>query len=597
MLGSNCGDIYYTKAICIQITFNSHHSSLKQEKNICKCIFPDGKENLSENELRAIHERITENRKKAETEANTKHKEKEKKALELEKRFNSGKICGSSDYFSRKGIKPIDIAYEKREEEEIVLIPLRDIDGKIWSLQEIYPSKRVFKEGQDPRDKNTVGSYSGCFFAFGKLENGKPIRIAEGYATALSIFTATGQAVLMCVACGNILKVGKVIKERYPKSEIVICGDDDIDTKAKIGTNPGRDAAEEAVNELKCKAVFPRFSLGKERDSEGNAYTDFDDLRTQAGLDKVKDQVQLKKPRLKPVNIGDFLQLQLPPKKTILSPWLKEKELVQIAAERGLGKTWFALSMAWAICSGGLFLKFTAPEPRRVLYVDGEMAAESMQDRLAKIIKSSETQPPDPSYFKLITPDLADLGIGDLGTPEGQDDINTYIDDFDVLVLDNLSCLVRSGEENSADSWIPVQEWLLKLRKAGKSVIFLHHTGKKGTARGTNRREDVLDISIILKKPANHSSSDGARFEFHFDKSRHLVGHDAAAFEAHLTADHKGLSKWICNDLEGEDSSSSKVIALYKKGKTQREIAAEIGKSPSTVNEMIKKSKAQGIIK
>jgi RecA-family ATPase len=43
--------------------------------------------------------------------------------------------------------------------------------------------------------------------------------------------------------------------------------------------------------------------------------------------------------------------------------------------QRGLGKTHVALGIAYAVASGGAFLRWRAPVPRRVLYVDGEMAA------------------------------------------------------------------------------------------------------------------------------------------------------------------------------------------------------------------------------
>ena len=68
-------------------------------------------------------------------------------------------------------------------------------------------------------------------------------------------------------------------------------------------------------------------------------------------MDEVKKQLS-KKTRLNPVNIADLLMLTLPPKKEILTPWLREKDLAMIYASRGLGKTWFALNVGYAISSG-----------------------------------------------------------------------------------------------------------------------------------------------------------------------------------------------------------------------------------------------------
>ena len=49
---------------------------------------------------------------------------------------------------------------------------------------------------------------------------------------------------------------------------------------------------------------------------------------------------------------------------------------------RGLGKTFVALGIAWAAASGASFLNWTASRPRRVLYIDGEMAAVDIRERL-----------------------------------------------------------------------------------------------------------------------------------------------------------------------------------------------------------------------
>jgi hypothetical protein len=89
---------------------------------------------------------------------------------------------------------------------------------------------------------------------------------------------------------------------------------------------------------------------------------------------------------LRPLNLGDFLELQLPPRRSILAPWLAEKGTAMIYAARGVGKTLLGLSAGYAIASGDSFLGWSASEPRRVLYVDGEMPAVDMQRRLAAIV-------------------------------------------------------------------------------------------------------------------------------------------------------------------------------------------------------------------
>jgi hypothetical protein len=47
---------------------------------------------------------------------------------------------------------------------------------------------------------------------------------------------------------------------------------------------------------------------------------------------------------------------------------------------------------------------------------------------------------------QFLTPDFQRMGMPDLGTFEGQACLNQYItDEIDLIIVDNLSCLVRSG--------------------------------------------------------------------------------------------------------------------------------------------------------
>jgi putative DNA primase/helicase len=45
------------------------------------------------------------------------------------------------------------------------------------------------------------------------------------------------------------------------------------------------------------------------------------------------------------------------------------------------------------------------------------------------------------------------------------------------------------GRENEAESWSPVADWVLHLRRRGIAVILIHHGGKNGQQRGTSKRK------------------------------------------------------------------------------------------------------------
>ena len=260
---------------------------------------------------------------------------------------------------------------------------------------------------------------------------------------------------------------------------------------------------------------------------------------------KIKEHLeQNTSPELRVVNIKEFLQLNIPPRKLLLSPWLPRQGLCMLHSERGIGKTYVALNIAYAVASGSSFLRWQSFEAAKVLYIDVEMPAIVMQERLAKIMSSSESKSFNPDNLKIITPDLQDLPC--INLVNNKEALYKYFLNIDLLILDNLSTLTSFGKENESESWVPMQEMALDLRKRGKSILFIHHSGKSGLQRGTSKKEDILDTVITLKHSKDYSPDEGARFEVHFEKNRGLYGDDAKPFEASLSLD--GI--WSSKDLE-----------------------------------------------
>jgi putative DNA primase/helicase len=93
--------------------------------------------------------------------------------------------------------------------------------------------------------------------------------------------------------------------------------------------------------------------------------------------------------------------------------------------------------------------------------------------------------------FRILAADHVENAIS-LGSEEGQYALEPLLNDVDLLILDNLSTLCTTGGESASDAWVPMQNWLLMLRRRGIAVLFIHHAGTNGRQRGTSRREDAL---------------------------------------------------------------------------------------------------------
>ena len=184
----------------------------------------------------------------------------------------------------------------------------------------------------------------------------------------------------------------------------------------------------------------------------------------------------------------------------------------------------------------------------------------------------------------------------DLATPEGREAVDQLVGEGTrLIIIDSLSTFIRTGDENAAESWIDVQDWALRHRADGRAILFVHHSGKGGQQRGTSKREDVLDTVINLKRSSGYRPEEGAAFEVHFEKARRIYGDDVAPFEAHLTHDENGQMKWVRQSLS--DSKIDRVVKLLEDGKTQKEIADELGLSEARISQIVKKARERGLIK
>lgn len=149
---------------------------------------------------------------------------------------------GDHPYLARKRVK----AWGLRQLNNMLLIPARDAAGRLHTLQFI---------GADGNKRFlTGGRIQGCYYAIGRVHGA--VLVAEGYATAASIFEATGHATAVAFNAGNLEPVARAIRSKFPKLHIVICADDDAATPG----NPGLTKATEAARAVRGFVVKPDFS-------------------------------------------------------------------------------------------------------------------------------------------------------------------------------------------------------------------------------------------------------------------------------------------------------------------------------------------------
>lgn len=284
---------------------------------------------------------------------------------------------------------------------------------------------------------------------------------------------------------------------------------------------------------------------------------------------------------LHPISARDLLAREVTPAEMIIDPWLPTQGLAMIHAPRGIGKTHVSVGLACAVAMGCSFLRWTAPKPRSVLLIDGEMPAAQLQERLANTSLALGVEMSS-ARLDIVAADLERDGLPDLATEAGQAFFADVLRPADFVIIDNLSTICRSLRENEADSWGPIQSWALRMRREGKTVLFVHHGNKSGGQRGTSRKEDILNTVIALRRPPDYEPRQGARFEVHYEKARGFFGEEAEPFEAWLKE-----GQWVVDDIKRDDDAET-MHALRAQGMSIRGIAERTGVPKSSVDRRLK---------
>jgi predicted P-loop ATPase/phage/plasmid primase-like uncharacterized protein len=231
---------------------------------------------------------------------------------QAKKIWAKAKIRNEHKYLEKKRIKGTG----SKQLDDMLIIPMRDKSAQIKNLQTILPDGSKYNSFKDEKGKWVKGGKKQELY-HSLIKKGCPldnIIITEGYATADTIHEVTGLPVVCAFDAGNLKPVAKIIRDKYPKSKIIIAADNDqwtlkeprpkkltsVKTRDLAGDddcwgewraedllfNVGVEKAKQAALAVNGFIVYPDFPL-----DQPEKLTDFNDLKVSDGADAVKDKI------------------------------------------------------------------------------------------------------------------------------------------------------------------------------------------------------------------------------------------------------------------------------------------------------------------
>ena len=349
-----------------------------------------------------------------------------------------------------------------------------------------------------------------------------------------------------------------------------------------------------------------------------NEKLSFDDVNKLIGLPNKKLVTELEIPDEEPTKSGlsiaelvqtgpGFCAKQRRAPDWVLIPFLKQGGRLVVGAQRGVGKTWFSLALARAIAVGRPFFDedetedpttWTAPKPRHVLYLDGEMEPSELAWRMRQM---GLDRCPNFHIFAVCEEGIPDEARElDLANPESREAVLEAIETVgaDVVILDNVSCLYRPlADGNSVESFRDMNDFItrrLPSLEQRPAIVLVDHLGKAiwAGARGTSAKTDHVDAVIELTSQ-NSLDEAGTCILARFTKSRGFYG-DAAKPVEFQVQDGR-FTRLVVQALEDEEKPKKKretkrpeVEALLKAGVQVAVVAEKAGVSTRYVYDIRK---------
>jgi len=254
---------------------------------------------------------------------------------------------------------------------------------------------------------------------------------------------------------------------------------------------------------------------------------------------------------------GDWwLTRDLPRPQPLLGEVICSTTRMLLGGPTGAGKTNFAMAIGGAFATGQKrFLHWTLPgTPVTVLYVDGEMARDLIQDRLRDLQRRLGSTSLA-NFHMLCREDFP--AMEGLNTKPGQDFLKEMIKAINpaVVILDSRMCLIV-GDMKDEVPWTETMPLVWEITRQKRAQIWLDHTGHDAShIYGSKTKEWQMDVVAMLEE--HHAKAVDISVMLKFTKARRRRPETRADFANVIISLER--DQWFSTPTEDGAASGVKV--------------------------------------
>jgi predicted ATP-dependent serine protease len=287
--------------------------------------------------------------------------------------------------------------------------------------------------------------------------------------------------------------------------------------------------------------------------------------------------------------IWKIMETEFPKAEPLIDGLLYSGDQALIFGKAGSGKSYITQKLMLCLAMGKDFGFYNIRNPKRILYVDGEMPPEAIQSRFRKMRKNLTEEEWQRGHENLLyvsrficPQDIPDAMLRTLDEERNMNQLIKTIErnNIDVLVIDNIFTCYAFEDYSSPTEWIAhVNPLLNYCRKNNITCWIVDHANKNQTLFGTMSKTVTLDLLIKLESErkefdvlddTDHDNEPEFSFKFEFEKARRLTSAQQQPTEFEL---RNG------DVLTREDPARIQVALAkkyYEQGLSYREIQAKI---------------------